>query len=125
MKDIAHEIVRSLPARNLAIVNGHGGNRGVLENLIRELRGDCGLNACVIHPFDLSKAEMGSGYPDVHGGKGETSVMLALAPQLVRRDEIGRPSNRRTARQASRRWCSIAERPGPGAATIRGLPSAA
>ena len=25
-------IVRSLPARNLAIVNGHGGNRGILEN---------------------------------------------------------------------------------------------
>lgn len=90
VKDIAREIVRSLPARNLAIVNGHGGNRGVLENLIRELRGDCGLNACVIHPFDLSKVEMGSGYPDVHGGKGETSVMLALAPQLVRRDQIGR-----------------------------------
>ena len=90
VKDIAREIVRSLPARNLAIVNGHGGNRGVLENLIRELRGDCGLNACVIHPFDLSKAEMGSGYPDVHGGKGETSVMLVLAPQLVRRDQIRR-----------------------------------
>ena len=76
VKDIAREIVRSLPARNLAIVNGHGGNRGVLENLIRELRGDCGLNACVIHPFDLSKAEMGSGYPDVHGGKGEIEALV-------------------------------------------------
>ena len=27
----ADEIVRSLPARNLLIVNGHGGNRGILE----------------------------------------------------------------------------------------------
>jgi creatinine amidohydrolase len=88
--DIVHELARSLPARNLVIVNGHGGNRGVLENLVRELRGDCGVNACVIHPLDLSKAAMSSSYPDVHGGEGETSVMLALAPKLVRRDQIGR-----------------------------------
>jgi creatinine amidohydrolase len=90
VKDVGREIVRSLPARNLAIVSGHGGNRGVLENLIRELRSDCGLNACVIHPFDLSKARTNFDYPDVHGGAGETSVMLALAPQLVRRDQIAR-----------------------------------
>src|ERR1043166_4086734 len=32
LRDMAREIVRALPARNLAIVNGHGGNRGVLEN---------------------------------------------------------------------------------------------
>ena len=48
--------MRALPARNLAIVNGHGGNRGILENLLQELRGDLALNACVIHPFDLAKA---------------------------------------------------------------------
>jgi creatinine amidohydrolase len=91
--DIVHELARSLPARNLLIINGHGGNRGVLENLVRELGSDCGVNACVIHPFDLSKAEASSNYPDVHGGAGETSMMLALAPKLVRRDQIGRPKN--------------------------------
>jgi creatinine amidohydrolase len=90
VEEIAHEIVRSLPARNLVVVNGHGGNRGVLENLIRELGGDCGLNVCVIHPFDLSKVGTKSSPHDVHGGHGETSVMLALAPDLVRRDEIRR-----------------------------------
>jgi creatinine amidohydrolase len=88
MRDLASEIVRSLPARNLAIVNGHGGNRGVLENLIRELDSEFGLNPCVIHPFDLSKAETGAGKPDVHGGASETSVMLALAPELVRAEKI-------------------------------------
>ena len=43
-------------------------------------RGDFALNACVIHPFDLSKAQTGTSgeSPDVHGGKSETSVMLAL-----------------------------------------------
>ncbi len=88
LRELAREIVRALPARNLAIVNGHGGNRGFLESLIHELRGDFALNACVIHPFDLAGTESSSTSPDVHGGKSETSVMLALAPELVRRDRI-------------------------------------
>jgi creatinine amidohydrolase len=123
LRDMARDIVRALPARNLLIVNGHGGNRGVLDNLLHELSGDFALNACVIHPFDLSKVETqatradepGSGRvsgartielprwplaslasatsPDVHGGKSETSVMLALAPQLVRREMIAPASS--------------------------------
>jgi creatinine amidohydrolase len=92
MRDMAQHIVRALPARNLAIVNGHGGNRGVLDNLIHEVSGDFALNACVIHPFDLSKVETQTTTPDVHGGKDETSVMLALAPQLVRRELITPPA---------------------------------
>jgi creatinine amidohydrolase/Fe(II)-dependent formamide hydrolase-like protein len=88
LKETAREIVRALPARNLAIVNGHGGNRGILENLLHDLHGDLALNACVIHPFDLAKAANDAAVPDVHGGAGETSVMLALAPDLVRRDLI-------------------------------------
>jgi creatinine amidohydrolase len=86
MRDMARDIVRALPARNLAIVNGHGGNRGILDNLMYELRGDFALNVCVLHPFDLSGVGAGSG--DVHGGRGETSVMLALDPGRVRRDLI-------------------------------------
>jgi creatinine amidohydrolase len=88
LKETARELVRALPARNLAIVNGHGGNRGILENLLHELRGDLALNACVIHPFDLAKATAGAAIRDVHGGAAETSVMLALAPDLVRGDMI-------------------------------------
>jgi len=92
LRDMARDLVRALPARNLAIINGHGGNRGVLDNLIHELRGDFALNACVIHPFDLSKADTRATGPDVHGGKSETSVMLALAPHLVRRELIAPPA---------------------------------
>jgi len=87
-RETARELVRALPARNLVIVNGHGGNRGILESLLHELRGDLALNACVIHPFDLAKPTTGAAIGDVHGGAGETSVMLALAPDLVRRDLI-------------------------------------
>ena len=88
LRDMARDITRALPARNLAIINGHGGNRGVLDSLIHELRGDFALNGCVVHPFDLSKVATGAGSPDVHGGKSETSVMLALAPRLVRTEAI-------------------------------------
>jgi len=89
LRDLAGAIVGALPARNLAIVNGHGGNRGLLENLLHELHRDFGLNACIIHPFDLAKME-GQLANDVHGGRNETSVMLALAPELVRRDRLAR-----------------------------------
>ena len=88
LRDLAGAIVRALPARNLVIINGHGGNRGILDNLLHELRGDFALNACVIHPFDLAKVKTEAAAPDVHGGMSETSVMLALAPDLVRRDLI-------------------------------------
>ena len=46
-----------------------------------------GSTPVVLHPFDLAGADPADA--DVHGGKGETSVMLALAPELVRRDRIG------------------------------------
>jgi creatinine amidohydrolase len=92
LRDLAHEIVRALPARNLVMINAHGGNRGLLENLLHELRSDFALNACVIHPFDLAKVVTGPAF-DVHGGKSETSVMLVLAPELVRRELIPRKKN--------------------------------
>ncbi len=78
----------ALPARNLAIVNGHGGNRGFLDNFLHELRSDFAINACVIHPFDLSRAQSGMATADVHGGRSETALMLALAPGEVRSDAI-------------------------------------
>ena len=106
-------IVRSLPARNLAIVNGHGGNRGILENLLHELHGDFGLNACVLHPFDLAGADPAGA--DVHGGKGETSVMLALAPERGaarpdRNRRSARPEGRAGADLRSRRDLALAHR---------------
>src|SRR5439155_25213086 len=91
LRDLARDLVRALPARNLAIVNGHGGNRGILESLLHELDGDFGLNACAIHPFDLARVESTPANPDVHGGKSETSVMLVLAPDRVRMDRVARP----------------------------------
>jgi creatinine amidohydrolase/Fe(II)-dependent formamide hydrolase-like protein len=88
VRNLTQDIIRSLPARNLAIVNGHGGNRGVLETLVRDLTHDGALNCCVIHPHDLAAVKAPA--PDVHGGAGETSIMLEFAPDLVRRDKLER-----------------------------------
>ena len=88
LRNLAQDIIRSLPARNLAIVNAHGGNRGVLETLVRDLTHDGALNCCIIHPHDLATVKAPG--PDVHGGPGETSIMLEFAPHLVRRDKIER-----------------------------------
>jgi creatinine amidohydrolase len=90
LRDLAREIARTLPARNLLIVNGHGGNRGILEALGRELRGDFGLNLVTLHLGALmSPAEAANGVPEIHAGHDETSVMMALAPDLVRSDRLG------------------------------------
>src|SRR5262245_12050338 len=88
IRDLGHEIARSLPARNLAVINGHGGNRGILEALARDLRGDFGLNVCILHPTTWADIHAASKTPEIHGGKNETSMMLAVVPHLVRTEEI-------------------------------------
>jgi creatinine amidohydrolase/Fe(II)-dependent formamide hydrolase-like protein len=93
MRDLARTIVRSLPARDLVIVNGHGGNRGILQNLIYEFQGDFGLNVCVIHPLALARVKAKGELPDIHAGQDETALMLALAPARVRKDNLAPPKS--------------------------------
>ena len=90
VRDLGREIARSLPPRNLAIINGHGGNRGILEALAQDLRADFGLNVCILHPTTWADINAASKTPEIHGGKNETSMMLAVAPHLVRTDQIVR-----------------------------------
>jgi creatinine amidohydrolase/Fe(II)-dependent formamide hydrolase-like protein len=90
VRDLGREIARSLPARNLAIINGHGGNRGMLEALAQDLRGDFGLNVCILHPTTWADINAATKTPEIHGGKNETSMMLAIAPHLVRIGQIAK-----------------------------------
>lgn len=68
--------------RRTVFVNGHGGNveavRGAVEQLRAESR-DVRAYSCA-PPRALCPA------PDAHAGRTETSIMLALAPQVVRLD---------------------------------------
>jgi len=93
IRDMGREISRGLPARNLAIINGHGGNRGILEALIQDLRSDFGLNVCVLHPAGWVEIDANATPPEIHGGKNETSMMLPIAPHLVRLDQIAQLKN--------------------------------
>jgi creatinine amidohydrolase/Fe(II)-dependent formamide hydrolase-like protein len=88
LRDLGREIARTLPTRNLMIVNGHGGNRGLLEAVGRELRADFGLNLCALHLGAMMSPAADGVSPDIHAGLDETSVMLALAPDLVRRERL-------------------------------------
>lgn len=88
MRDIGRSIQQNLPTRNVAIINGHGGNRGVLQTLVYELEADFDLNTCIIHPLALAKTDTDSDVAEIHGGRDETSVMLALMPDLVRQEMI-------------------------------------
>lgn len=85
---VVGEYAQATPARRLLIVNGHGGNRGILEAVLYELQIHHGIAACVIHPSPLSTIPVESALPEVHGGKRETSVMLYLAPTEVHLDRL-------------------------------------
>jgi len=91
--DLGRSLARALPARNLLIVNGHGGNRGILEAVAQDLRADFGIRVCIVNPAAMADNAATSGAPDIHGGKIETSMMLAIAPHLVRGDRIAMLKN--------------------------------
>jgi creatinine amidohydrolase len=88
------DVGRSLAASGitrLVFVNGHGGNSALGQVANRELRRRFGLRTFFAHvatPRDqggapASEGEHGLG---VHGGHGETSLMLHLRPELVHMD---------------------------------------
>lgn len=88
LHDLGRTLARAQPSRHLLIVNGHGGNRGILEAVAQDLRADFGFNACIMNPAAMADAHADSGPPDIHGGKNETSMMLAIAPHLVRTERM-------------------------------------
>lgn len=84
--DIASSVARS-GFRRLVLFNSHGGNVSVLETVARDARRRTGL---MVFPFSMFR--IGLTYPPVsaaeaawgtHAGEWETSMMLALTPELV------------------------------------------
>lgn len=72
------ELVRSADwARGVILVNGHGGNRTAVERAVGELHRE-GRDVLAWWP----QPDGG----DAHAGHTETSMLLALRPDLVRRD---------------------------------------
>lgn len=88
LRDYGRSIARALPTRRLVIVNGHGGNRGILDAVIQDLRADFGLDVVVFHPAGWGEPDAQARVPDIHAGRTETAMMLAVAPDLVHLDRI-------------------------------------
>ncbi|MFD4136545.1 creatininase family protein [Streptomyces goshikiensis] len=81
------QYVRATNARHLVLVNGHGGNRGVLAALVYELRHAHDISVCVLHPLALAHLPAGD-RPEIHAGLHETALMLHLAPESVHLDQL-------------------------------------
>jgi creatinine amidohydrolase len=72
----------------LVFLNGHGGNSALLRVACREIRVHHGLLTFLAHPSVPADqggqpAHQGEGGLGVHGGAGETSMVLHLRPDLV------------------------------------------
>ncbi|HRA84930.1 MAG TPA: mycofactocin biosynthesis peptidyl-dipeptidase MftE [Ilumatobacteraceae bacterium] len=83
MEQVIIELVRSADwSAGVVLVNGHGGNRVAVEQAVR-----------VLHAEQRRVLAWWPNIPggDAHAGDTETSMMLALAPDLVRmhRAEVG------------------------------------
>jgi creatinine amidohydrolase len=85
------ESVRRAGVRKLVLANSHGGNIAVLDVVARELRVRHNMLVVVASwsrlgqpPGLYSEWEQAYG---IHGGDMETSVMLALTPELVKMDK--------------------------------------
>src|ERR1700748_3478015 len=66
----------------MLLVNGHGGNLAAIGDALGKLRAegrDCHVWHAGVRPSVLAAAGL-SLVPDAHAGRGETSVMLARAP---------------------------------------------
>jgi creatinine amidohydrolase len=97
---IGHSVVRA-GLRKLVIFNSHGGQRAHVDQIALRLRVDCGMVVVRAHSFALGVPtglfdadELTHG---LHGGAVETSLMLHLRPDLVRKDALADfPSTGRT-----------------------------
>jgi len=90
--------------RKLLIFNSHGGQPQVIDIAALRLREELGMFVAKAHSFGFgvpdglfTEDELAHGF---HGGAVETSMMLHLAPDLVRRDKAG---NFRSAGEAMAR----------------------
>jgi creatinine amidohydrolase len=124
-------VVRSLRALGFArllVVNGHGGNDAPLAVICRELAHEFGLPVVAAMPWSLIPETL-AGVLEAqtgvqHACEAETSVMLALAPDLVRTDRLEQAAAQAPGAVANRpalsRFWSFAERaPSSG---VRGDP---
>jgi creatinine amidohydrolase len=103
LRDHAISIARSLGdhgLRRVVFVNGHGSNCAPLDAATRSLA-DAGVHAFVFNWWQSIAPTLAELFPDptAHAGSIETSLMLAIRPELVRTDRF--PATRNTGHWGS------------------------
>ncbi|MFB6230924.1 MAG: creatininase family protein [Salinibacter sp.] len=88
LRDVAASLTRQ-GLRKIVVLNGHGGN--AFAPLIREVQNDLDdIFLCAARWFEIGDQTEYFDEPGDHAGEMETSVMLRVAPELVRPlDEAG------------------------------------
>ncbi|MGH7717396.1 MAG: creatininase family protein [Gemmatimonadaceae bacterium] len=120
LRDVAHALERHT-VRKLVLLNGHGGND--FRQIIRELQPQVGLFLCQVNWYTC--VDPGSFFtePGDHAGELETSVILHLAPDLVRPLSEAGPGAARRFRVralrdgwawAPRQWTQVTDDTGVG-----------
>ena len=88
LRDVAQEL-ESQQFKLLIVLNGHGGNFALAPAVREWNRADRALKIILVGWWEFSDASlMQSAVLDVHAGDFETSVMMVVAPDLVRTDCI-------------------------------------
>jgi creatinine amidohydrolase len=85
--DLGESLARS-GIRKLVFVNGHGGQPSLLDVMARDIRHQYGLEVFPIMPgrFPLPEGMVDPDPFGIHGGFTETSLVMAIAPELVHLD---------------------------------------
>ncbi len=84
VSDVVHSVMKS-GIRHVVLINGHGGNF-TLEVAVRELNAEPDGPIVLLPPMSLragSQPIFETAGREVHAGESETSVFLAIAPDLV------------------------------------------
>jgi creatinine amidohydrolase len=92
--------------KHIIILNGHHGNMGALQYISQELHGKLPKDVHVhtIHYWHLIKSEFD------HAGEVETSILLAISPELVRMD-LAMPNSKKLSKSKAT-YSSITNTPG-------------
>jgi creatinine amidohydrolase len=94
-RSVLHCLLKSIERHGFArvmIVNGHGGNISALAAFLPDIAREIGLKVRATTYFELAQPAMPAILEDQdrvrHACEGETSMMMAVAPQTVRRDKL-------------------------------------
>lgn len=121
---VLRDVIASLEphgVRVLVILNGHGGND--FKQIIRELQPATRLLLAQVNWYQVRDARAYFDEPGDHGGELETSVMMHLAPELVRPLDTAGPGSARTPivqgmregwAWTPRRWTQVTDDTGVG-----------